>query len=298
MTFVEDNQQTEIDELYNLVSDNYTNSISSIELLPNTNVLNGTEYNISFQTIGKRLNSIEQETIYYLEKAGLLQYVLIGTQDSSIIDQIQSVIRRVFFNWTNNPNNLIDDNGNYIGSKYGFRILSASSDGWVLQDVETCAKNVGLYNVNELVITNNNYITYAQKTENINTNYVFANTSNVQFNTSQPLPSYQLLALKSYCQNLPPSNSNPKVLHYPIIDSNGNLIPEIGPSQNNGDIIKTQILDNHGSRKEIQISNIGLYGYSRRLSDTTLNFNWYVSKLLSFEEGATYNLRVSLFEFN
>ncbi len=74
MTYVEDDQQTEIDELYILVSDK--SDVTSLEELPKSNVLNETEYNISYQTIGKRLNIIELETIYYLDKTGLLQYVL------------------------------------------------------------------------------------------------------------------------------------------------------------------------------------------------------------------------------
>ena len=274
-----------------------TNIISNINQLPKEVIT--PSLNMSFYDIALVLENCQNQLIYSLNQAGYLQDILDNKPtDQQLIDKIQSYIRRNFSNFCNNPNNLVDSKGNYIGLKYGLRILLVSNDGWVLQDVQTFCKDVKNAGPS-FNGTNNNYISYTRTYIQTPSDNVYYNPSKISFKPY--IVSYGLTVMKSSSTDLPTTlpTITPNLLNYVLIGQDGKPTVEVPPSSDS--IIGNQIIDNHGTRYEIQISRLGLYGYASRRSDTTQTFNYYVCKNLGVPpftlQGTEYTLRLSFFEW-
>jgi hypothetical protein len=276
----------------------HTNIITNINQL-SKEVINST-LNLSFYDIALTLEKCQTQLYMALGQAGYLQDVISNKiQDQNLINKIQNYNRRFFSNFCNNPNNLVDSKGKYIGDKYGIRIVLVSNDGWIVQDVQTFCKDVKNAGPSFTGGTNNNYISYLAQTTLQNKSTVYYNPSIIAFPDS--FPSYSLTVNKSYSSDLPTTSvSTPNLLNYILIDSSGNPTDEIPPPYNT--ILKNQTIENHGTRYEIQLSRTSLYGYASRRSDTVATFNFYVSKNLGVPpfalQGTAFSLRLSFFEWD
>lgn len=274
--------------------------IPNFEILPDE-IINPS-LNMSFKDIGLKLDSLLQETLTILYPTSLYQEIINNTtQDPVVLNTLLSVLRRLFSNYVNDPSNITDRNGNYIGDKYGLRILYCSNDGFVNVDVQTFCKNVAL---KPYVGKNNNYLVYyfnpvpVQLTNLSNT--VVLNPSNIDLDKTDKIPN-QLNVLKCKSSELPKSQDQTDLI-YNIFGPAPEyvVIPETPPQTSIFDDL--QIIDNHGTRFEIQESRASKYGYAARRSDTTATFNWYVAKNLGSDflnnPGTSFSFRLSYFEFN
>ncbi len=257
---------------------------------------NGLE--VSFRNIAEKLDYAIFYTLTILQPTDLFNYIIENkTDDPVIISEIQSAFRRIFSNFVNDPANITDRYGNYIGDRYGLRILLCSNDGYVIQDVQTFCQNVADRSNSG---TNNNYcVQYINIITNpIFPSSVFFNPSNIDLSLYSNFPQQQLNVLKCYSPTRP--ETLPGTFYYDVVSPDGKkVLPETPPQNNN--FSKLQIVDNHSTRTEIQLSRIGAYGYAARRSDTTNLFNWYVARNLGndfFQNlGTSFVLRLSYFEF-
>lgn len=254
--------------------------------------------NLSFRDIGIKLNGLLQYLITTLYPTSLYQEIIQNTtQDSENISTIISVLRRLFSNFVNNPSNITDRDGNYIGDKYGLRILYCSNDGYVNADVETFCKNVA---VKPYKGVKNNYLVYYINPQPVTNlpNLITENSSKIDLSKTDKIPT-QLNVLKCKSSELPKSNDEENLI-YNIFGPSPEyeVIPETPPTNIFDNL---QIIDNHSSRIEIQKSRLSDYGYASRRSDTTSLFNWYVAKNLGSNflsnPGTSFTLRISFFEW-
>jgi len=273
--------------------------LPNVDNLPNE-IIN-TSLNMSFRDIGLKLDTLLQELITILYPTPLYQEIINNTtQDPVLIDTLISVLRRLFSNYVNDPSNITDRNGNYIGNKYGLRILFCSNDGFVNSDVQTFCKNVEL---KPYIGTNNNYLVYYINPVPVEittlSNTIVQNASNIDLSKTDKFPT-QLNVLKCKSPELPKSNNQTDLI-YDVFGPPPNyvVIPETPPQTSI--FSQLQIIDNHGTRLEIQQSRSSEYGYAARRSDTTSLFNWYVAKNLGsrflLNPGTSFTLRLSYFEF-
>jgi hypothetical protein len=273
--------------------------LPKVNNLPNE-IIN-TSLNLSFRDIGYKLDELLNYLITTLLPTPLYQEIINNTtQDPVVLNETVSVLRRLFSNYVNNPNNITDKNGKYIGDKYGLRILYCSNDGFVNADVQTFCKNVA---VQPYVGANNNYlVNYINPVPVLGTtlsNTVIFNASNIDLSKTEKIPN-QLNVLKCRSPELPKSPDQTKLIYNVIGPApEYKIIPETPPQTSIFNAL--QIIDNHGTRLEIQGSRGSNYGYAARRSDTTFLFNWYVAKNLDniffSNPGTSFTLRLSYFEF-
>jgi len=257
--------------------------------------------NLSFRDIGLKLDDALNYLITTLYPTPLYQEIINNTtQDPVLIDTLISVLRRLFSNYVNNPANITDRDGKYIGDKYGLRILYCSNDGFVNADVQTFCKNVA---VEPYLGINNNYLVYYINPVPVLgttlSNVVIQNSSNIDLSKTDKIPT-QLNVLKCKSPELPKSPDQTKLIYNVFGPApEYKVIPETPPQTSIFDNL--QIIDNHGTRLEIQESRASLYGYAARRSDTTSLFNWYVAKNLGSgflnNPGTSFSFRLSYFEF-
>ena len=289
----------------NIIDQSLDLSLEQGYFLPNVNNLPNEiinpSLNMSFRDIGLKLDNLIQETLTILYPTPLYQEIINNTtEDRSLLDTLISVLRRLFSNYVNDPSNITDRNGNYIGNKYGLRILFCSNDGFVVIDVQTFCKNVEF---KPYIGTNNNYVVYYINPVPVEittlSNTIIANPSNIDLSKTNKFPT-QLNVLKCYSPELPKSNNQTDLI-YDVFGPPPNyvVIPETPPQTSI--FSNLQIIDNHGTRLEIQQSRASDYGYASRRSDTTTSFNWYVAKNLGSEfllnPGTSFTIRLSYFEF-
>ncbi len=255
--------------------------------------------NLSFRDIGLKLDSLLAQLLIELYPTSLYQEIINNnTEDPQLLSILVSVLRRLFSNYVNDPANITDRNGKYIGDKYGLRILYCSNDGFVNSDVQTFCKNVA---VQPYIGSNNNYIVdYINPVPVLGTtltNTIIFNASNIDLSKTSQIP-IELNVLKCYSPELPKSPNETKLI-YNIFTPDLQVIPETPPQTSIFN--KLQIIDNHGTRLEIQQSRASNYGYASRRSDTTTSFNWYVAKNLGSNFlkniGTSYTIRLSYFAF-
>lgn len=290
----------------NVIDQSLDLSLEQGYFLPNVNNLPNeiinTSLNMSFRDIGLKLDMLLNELITILYPTPLYQEIINNTtQDPVVINTLLSVLRRLFSNYVNDPSNITDRDGNYIGDKYGLRILYCSNDGFVNADVQTFCKNVAL---KPYVGKSNNYLVYyinpvpVQLTTLSNT--IVQNPSNIDLSITNKFP-VQINVLKCKSTELPKSQDQTDLI-YNVFGPAPEyvVIPETPPQTSIFDDL--QIIDNHGTRLEIQESRASNYGYAARRSDTTATFNWYVSKNLGSNflnnPGTSFSFRLSYFEFN
>jgi hypothetical protein len=297
-------KQTAINDA-NIIDQSTELSLQQGYFLPKVNNLSdeiiNPSLNLSFRDIGYKLDDLLKYLITTLYPTPLYQEIINNTtRDPELLDKTVSVLRRLFSNYVNNPDNITDKNGKYIGDKYGLRILYCSNDGFVYADVQTFCKNVA---VQPYVGVNNNYLVYyINPVPVIGTtlsNTIILNPSNIDLSKTDKIP-IQLDVLKCCSPELPKSPEQTKLIYNVVGPApEYKIIPETPPQTSVFD--KLQIIDNHGTRLEVQESRASNYGYAARRSDTTSTFNWYVAKNLGAgffsNPGTSFTIRLSYFEF-
>jgi len=258
----------------------------------------GNGLDVSFRDIANKLDYALLYTLTILQPTDLFKYIIENNTDNPvIISEIQSAFRRIFSNFVNDPSNITDRYGNYIGDKYGLRILLCSNDGYVIQDVQTYCKNVA--NKTNSGDNNNYCVQYVNiTTSSIFPSTVFFNPSNIDLSLYSNFPIQQLNVIKCISPTRP--ETLPETFYYEVVSPDGKTVIPETPPQNNT-FTRLLIVDNHSTRTEIQLARIGAYGYSARRSDTNNLFNWYVARNLGndfFQQlGTSFVLRLSYFEF-
>ena len=103
---------------------------------------------LSYRDIGIRVNKI------------IKQYSINNLKNDKYLIDNQKKLRRDLSNWVNDPKNLVNSQGNYIGDKFGARITICLSDGTVIHDVQTFCRDIKNKNNRILgeIAGNNHYI--------------------------------------------------------------------------------------------------------------------------------------------
>jgi hypothetical protein len=230
---------------------------------------------LSCRNIGNRCHSLTKKYLSNINR---------NSSQSELIAR-QQKIRRDLSNWVNNPNNLVDSKGKYIGDKFGARITVSNPSGYVFHDVETFCRDVKNKN-NRILGKNNNYIFIKNDVyglDNVNKQYRFStlNVSNVE-NSNILYSAPTVYKVKSSL--LPSSDPSSNLIRYsPSETSDGDTVP----------IVSGQIMDLHTTRKEFIQAACGKYGYNSRLSSTSGSVNHYVCKNVN----DTIFVRLSYFPF-
>jgi len=251
--------------------------------------------NLSFRDIAKRANTLVCDYMFgNLNKSD--QEILIAntTENSAVIYELQTKIRRIFSNWVNDPRNLTDSTGKYFGDKYGAKITVCSESGILIHDVKTFCKDV----VNNRVGTNNNYILWVNSSNNMTVdgtiNTPLFSTINLLVNPTVINSSYSYKKVYRISSSTLPT-SEPVIpgepLKYKVYQ------PELLPIT----VSNVSIAESYTTRKELMQSSVGKYGYNARRSTTKNTFSWYVARKwgndLFTNLGTMYYIRLGYFEF-
>jgi uncharacterized surface protein with fasciclin (FAS1) repeats len=220
---------------------------------------------LSFKSIGRRCLNITKE------------FSTVPGNDGNNVNQIvdyQKILRRGLSNWVNDPKNLVNSKGEYIGDKFGARITICTSDGYVLHDVETFCRDVKNKN-NRTLGKNNNYIEVKNEISNTKNddkfNQLFSTLSNVTPKTNTLSKDVYTVKVIKYNSSLLPSNNliSDNDLKYSLEKKDDDVeVP----------ILSGIVMDKHTTRKEIIQASCGRYGFDARISETTFDNNWYVCK--------------------
>lgn len=242
---------------------------------------------LSFKSIGRRCFNITKE------------YLSVPANDGNNVNQTvdyQKILRRGLSNWVNDPKNLVNSKGEYIGDKFGARITICTSDGCVTHDVETFCRDVKNKNSRTLG-KNNNYIEIKNEISNTKNddkfNPLFSTLSNATPKTNTLSKDVYTVRVIKYKSSLLPSNNliSDNDLKYSLKKTDD----DIGVT-----ILSGTVMDKHTTRKEIIQASCGRYGFDSRISETTFNTNWYVCKKWSYKNGYSGSIlfcRLSYFEF-
>lgn len=245
------------------------------------------ELELSFKDIGERCNKIS--------KKYLLNNLKNGTPNEIMISQKK--LRRELSNVVNNPKNLLNYKGQYIGERYGLRITVITSGGLVIHDVETFCRDVR--NLNKRILGNSNNFVYIKtntfsqggqdqtlETSPAAAGQILFSTLNVNDVINSTIEYTNLNAYKVKSSSVPSSDPNSRVMRY---------LPDEPDDVNNIIISSGELMDLHTLRKECIQAVAGRYGYASR-SKTTTN-SYYVCKHLEDDEGKSLLFRVSYFEY-
>ena len=242
---------------------------------------------LSFKSIGRRCFDITKE------------YLSVPANDGNNVNQTvdyQKILRRGLSNWVNDPKNLVNSKGEYIGDKFGARITICTSDGYVTHDVETFCRDVKNKNARFLG-KNNNYIEIKNEISNTKNddkfNPLFSTLSNATPKTNTLSKDVYTVRVIKYNSSLLPSNNpiSDNDLKYSLKNTDDNV--EVT-------ILSGTVMDKHTTRKEIIQASCGRYGFDSRISETTFNNNWYVCKKWSYKNGYSGSIlfcRLSYFKF-
>jgi len=242
---------------------------------------------LSFKSIGRRCFDITKE------------YLSVPANDGNNVNQTvdyQKILRRGLSNWVNDPKNLVNSKGEYIGDKFGARITICTSDGYVTHDVETFCRDVKNKN-NRTIGKNNNYIEIKNEISNTKNddkfNPLFSTLSNATPKTNTLSKDVYTVRVIKYNSSLLPSNNliSDNDLKYSLKKTDD----DVGVT-----ILSGTVMDKHTTRKEIIQASCGRYGFDSRISETTFNNNWYVCKKWSYKNGYSGSIlfcRLSYFEY-
>lgn len=244
--------------------------------LPNEKIK---DLELSYRDIGKRCHKISKKYSYELKTSNM---------SASEVNNHQKKLRRDLSNWVNDPNNLVNCNGKYIGDNIGARITVCRSDGRVTHDVETFCRDVKNKN-NRMLGTNNNYIFIKNEHFQLNkenNEYIYS-TLDVNTIKNSGIKYKNIHAYKVKSSSLPSSDPNSNIIKYSPNDTT---------SDNSVTVVSGEIMDLHSTRKEIIQATSGKYGYDSRISSTTRRSH-YVCEKIEGEERQTYYFRLSYFQF-
>lgn len=200
----------------------------------------------------------------------------------------QQKLRRNLSNWVNDPKNLVNSKGKYIGDKFGARITVCMSSGVVIQDVETFCRDVNNKN-NRILGKNNNFIFIKNEYSDLNKenhDYVFS-TLNVDAIENSNIQYRTLKAYKVKSSSLPSSDPTSTMIKYSPNDTT---------SDDNVTIVAGHKLDLRTTRKEVIQATCGKYGYDSRISSTN-HPTHYVCKKVKGKDDRTFFIRLSYFQF-
>lgn len=216
------------------------------------------------------------------------------TENSAVIYDIQTKIRRIFSNWVNDPRNLTDSTGKYFGDKYGAKITVCCENGYLIHDVKTFCKDV----VNNRVGTNNNYILWVNSS-NIRpldgtVNTPLFSTINLVANPTVINSTYSTKKVYRISSSTLPT-SEPAIPGEPL--KYNVYQPELLPIT----VSRVKSVWMNAPGKEYTQSSVGKYGYDARRSTERNTFCWYVVRKwgndLFTNLGTMYYIRLGYYEF-
>jgi hypothetical protein len=260
MTYVENNQQTEINELYSLVQNN-TVLLQDLLTLPKEGIINA-PYELSFSDVGKLL----AESLSYARKQIENNYTLF----LQLLQQNSGVISNAYvYDWLCSqlagaiPSSGLGPTGNYVS-----RFVILSQDGTNLYSSSSLDSNGNVYRLTSNPLGYGDILTTP--------------SSSVKLTTLNLINTY-------------PGGTGKTVALYGVTNktalfgyiNNGVSSPSFTP------------IVNHLLRKEVIESVTQSVGYASRTSDSTAKFNAYVSSEFNLVLGkevdnTEYNIFVRL----
>ena len=244
--------------------------------LPNEKIK---DLGLSFRNIGKKCHNLSKKLVEKYDD---------DTPDKEKINN-QKKMRRDLSNWVNDPKNLVDSKGKYIGDKYGARITLCATDGLVLHDVETFCRDVRNKN-NRILGSNNNFVYIKDEfvePNKANKKYLYSTINVVNVENSDIKYSY-VNAYKVKSSSVPSSDPNSSLMQYS---------PNETADSDNVTIVSGEIMDDHTARKEMMQATCGRYGYASRVSKSINSINYYVCKHVELDDGRSNFVRLSYFNF-
>lgn len=239
------------------------------------------ELGLSFRDIGQRCNNIIQKYLLNNLKNATPNEVMIS----------QKKLRRILSNLVNDPKNVVNYKGSYIGKRYGARITIIRTDGLVLHDVETFCRDVRNRN-NRILGNNNNYVFIRNDSalpqfQNVFDPFLYS-TLNVNDVLNSTIQYTNQNAYKVKSSSVPSSDPNSSVMKYVEMEASDG---------NNVTISSGEFMDLHTLRKECIQAAAGRYGYASRVSKTINSINYYVCKNVEDDDGRSVLVRLSYFEY-
>lgn len=246
--------------------------------LPNNKILG---LGLSLRDIAKKCHNISKKYNTNIINENIPKFDQINRQQD---------IRRILSNWVNDPTNLVDYKGMYIGDKYGARITVCRTDGLVLHDVETFCRDVR--NKNNRIIGNNNNFVFIKddsvELDKQNQNYIYS-TLNLDKVENSNITYDNLNAYKVKSSSIPSSNPSSSLMQYS---------PNETADVENVTIVSGEVMDDHTTRKEFIQAACGKYGYASRLSKTVNSISYYVCKHIEGDNGKSVFLRLSYYQYD
>lgn len=248
--------------------------------LPNEKI---EELGLSFRDVGRKCKNITK------------QYLAVP-QENVYFGNESKILRRTLSNWVNDPINLVNYNGEYIGDKFGARITICTSEGYVIHDVETFCKDIK--NKNRRILgKNNNYIDIQNDISNTKNDDASTKSILLYSTLSNATPETNTLSKEVFTVKVIKYNSSMLPSNNPISDDDVKYSLDKTDDNVVVPIYSGRVMDNHNTRKEVIQALYGRYGYDYRVSQTEYNNNWYVCKKQSYENGSTVFCRLSYFKF-
>jgi transforming growth factor-beta-induced protein len=232
---------------------------------------------LSYRDIGIRCNNI------------IKKYSLKDIKNDKDLIKNQQKIRRELSNWVNDPVNLVNSQGEYIGDKFGARITICLADGTVIQDVQTFCRDVKNKN-NRILGKNNNYVFLKSEPVLIDPSdkkrFLYS-TFNVD-GLDNSVKYENVYAYKVKSSSLPSSNPNSNSIQYSSNDTSDEI----------DNIVSGELLDLHTTRKEYIQATTRRYGYNSRATESIVTTDHHVCKYVENIQGANdIYCRLTYFDF-
>jgi len=233
---------------------------------------------LSYRDIGIRVNKI------------IKQYSINNLKNDKYLIDNQKKLRRDLSNWVNDPKNLVNSQGNYIGDKFGARITICLSDGTVIHDVQTFCRDIKNKNNRILgeIAGNNHYIFIKNEPVSLdasNKQFLYS-TFNVN-NLTDNIKYENVYAYKVKSSNLPSSNPSSDLVYSRHDTNDGDIL----------NIVSGELMDLHTTRKEYIQATIRRYGYNSRVTESLVTTDHHVCKYVENIQGANVYCRLTYFDF-
>ena len=233
---------------------------------------------LSYRDIGIRVNKI------------IKQYSINNLKNDKYLIDNQKKLRRDLSNWVNDPKNLVNSQGNYIGDKFGARITICLSDGTVIHDVQTFCRDIKNKNNRILgeIAGNNNYIFIKNEPVSLdasNKQFLYS-TFNVN-NLTDNIKYENVYAYKVKSSKLPSSNPSSDLVYSRHDTNDGDIL----------NIVSGELMDLHTTRKEYIQATIRRYGYNSRVTESLVTTDHHVCKYVENIQGANVYCRLTYFDF-
>ena len=233
---------------------------------------------LSYRDIGIRCNNI------------IKKYSLNNIKNDKDLIKNQQKLRRDLSNWVNDPKNLANSQGKYIGDKFGARITICLADGTVIQDVQTFCRDVKNKN-NRILGQNNSYIFLKSEPVSIDVTdkkrFLYS-TFNVDGLNNSSVKYENVYAYKVNSSTVPSSNQNSSVMQYSPDETSNEIT----------NIVSGELLDLHTTRKEYIQATTRRYGYNSRATESIVTTDHHVCKYVENIQGLNdIYCRLTYFDF-